>query len=123
MRLVNPLPENNWRQPARNQRVPPPANQLHHDGVNAPAVGVHELTRAQLNPGPKRYSRGLVDLVEDCLRHDPTQRPTAANLLQAIQANANVNFQGMDTAVNLTKAQKKLRIDLDTVKYSVGSIF
>lgn len=123
MRLISPLPENNWRDPRRNERVAPPANQLHHDGVNAPAIGVHELTLAQLNPGPKQYSNALVNLVWDCLRHTPAQRPTAANLLLAI--NASANFQGMDaaTAATLTAAQRALRIDLDEEQYSIGSFF
>jgi len=123
MRLLGHLPENNWRDPRPNERVPPPANQLHHDGVNAPAMGVHELTLAQLNPGPKRYSNALVNLVWDCLRHDPTQRPSADNLLTAI--NANANFQGMDTATaaTLTAAQREFRIDLDREQYTIGSLF
>lgn len=119
MRLLNPLPENNWRRPPPGYRVPP-ANQLHHDGAHAPAIGVHELSRAQLDPGPKRYSDRLVNLVWQCLRHDPTQRPTSAQLLQEIKTWAN--FQGMDTAVDpLTAAQKQLCIDLDTERYTVGS--
>jgi hypothetical protein len=119
MRLVNPLPENNWRRPPRGYRIPP-ANQLHHDGANAPAIGVHELSRAQLNPGPKRYSARLIQLVWQCLRHDHTLRPTSAQLLQDIQTWAN--FQGMDTAVDpLTAAQTQLCIDLDKARYAVGS--
>jgi len=123
IRLLNPLPENNWRNPGPGERVAPPANQLHHDGAIAPAVGVHELTQPQLNPGPKRYSNALVTLVWDCLRHNPTQRPTADNLLQTI--NANANFQGMDTAtaVTLTAAQREFRIDLDREQYTLGSLF
>jgi hypothetical protein len=108
-RRLNPLPENNWRDPlpSINYAIPP-ANQLHHDGVVAPVVGVHELTRAQLNPGPKKYSNALVDLVENCLRHDDNNRRSAATLLQGIRLNAD--FQGMDTAVrrSLTPAQRKL---------------
>jgi hypothetical protein len=108
-RRLNPLPENNWRDPlpSINYAIPP-ANQLHHDGVVAPVVGVHELTRAQLNPGPKKYSNALVDLVENCLRHDDNNRRSAAPLLQDIRLNAD--FQGMDTAVrrSLTPAQRKL---------------
>jgi serine/threonine protein kinase len=119
IRLLNPLPENNWRRPPSGYRVPP-ANQLHHDGVNAPAIGVHELSSAQLNPGPKKYSDELVDLVWQCLRHNCAQRPTSAQLLQEIQTWAN--FQGMDTAVDpLTAPQKQLCIDLDKVRYAVGS--
>jgi hypothetical protein len=122
MRRLNPLPEANWRQPPPNYAIPP-ANQLHHDGANAPLVGVHELTRAQLNPGPKKYSNALVGLVEDCLRHDNNARPSAATLLQDIRQNAD--FQGMDRATrrSMTAAQRKLCIELEDVRYAVGSIF
>ena len=122
MRLLNPLPEANWREPPPNYRVPQ-ANQLHHDGAHAPLVGVHELTQAQLNPGPRRYSERLVRLVWRCLRHNDNLRPTAAQLLLWIQNWAN--FQGMDTATaaTMTDAQRRLRVDLDPEQYSVGSVF
>jgi hypothetical protein len=110
MRRLNPLPEADWRTPPvlpRTYNIPP-ANQLHHDGVNA--------------PGPKKYSNALVDLVEQCLRHSNRQRPTADALLQAIGLNAD--FDGMDTAVRpLTAAQRKNCIDLDDEGYAVNSIF
>ncbi|KAI4849754.1 hypothetical protein E4T44_03151 [Aureobasidium sp. EXF-8845] len=123
MRRLNPLPENNWRDPLPgiNYAIPP-ANQLHHDGAGAPLVGVHELTRAQLNPGPKKYSNALVDLVEHCLRHNNNNRPSAATLLQDIRLNAD--FQGMDTAtLPLSAAQRKLCIELEDVRYAVNTIF
>lgn len=122
MRLVNPLPENDWREPPPNYPVLQ-ANQLHHDGAHAPLIGVHELTRAQLNPGPRRYSQRLVRLVGRCLRHRHNLRPSAAQLLLWIQNWAD--FQGMDTATaaTLTAAQRGLRVDLDPEKYSVNSIF
>jgi serine/threonine protein kinase len=124
MRRLNPLPETNWRDPlpSINYAIPP-ANQLHHDGLVAPRVGVHELTRAQLNPGPKKYSDALVSLVEHCLRHNNANRPSAATLLQNITLNAD--FQGMDTAtrMSLTAAQRKLCIDLDDERYAINSIF
>ncbi|KAG9947017.1 hypothetical protein KCU85_g6171, partial [Aureobasidium melanogenum] len=122
MRLMQPLPENNWRQPSRGYRVPP-ANQLHHDP--GPAVGVSELSRDQLNPGPKKYSYALTDLVWMCLRHNSGHRPRAHQLLQRIQLHAN--FQGMDQITApigpLTAAQKNLCIDMNPDKYAVGKIF
>jgi hypothetical protein len=124
MRRLNPLPEADWRTPPVPPRTYtiPPANQLHHDGVNAPAVGVHELSRAQLNPGSKKYSNALVDLVERCLRHSNRQRPTADALLRDIGLHAD--FDGMDTAVRpLTAAQRKNCIDLDDERYAVNLIF
>jgi hypothetical protein len=121
MRRLNPLPENDWRVPPPNYPVLP-ANQLHHDGVNAPAVGVHELSRAQLNPGSKKYSNALVDLVMACLRHNNNQRPAADILLRDIGLNADID--GMDTAVRpLTAAQRKNCIDLDDERYAVNSTF
>lgn len=122
MRLIQPLPENNWRQPPDNYRVPS-ANQLHHDP--GPAVGVSELSRAQLNPGPKKYSDALVNLVWRCLRHNSVHRPRAHQLLQRIQQNAN--FQGMDQITapigTLTAAQKALCIDMNPDEYAIGNIF
>jgi hypothetical protein len=122
MRRLNPLPEANWRRPPRNHAIPP-GSQLHHDSIVAPLVGVHELTRAQLNPGRKKYSNALVDLVKECLRHDDNTRPSAATLLQDITQNAN--FQGMDTAtrLTLTPAQRKLCIEPEDREYDVGTIF
>ncbi|KAG9560183.1 hypothetical protein KCU71_g9138, partial [Aureobasidium melanogenum] len=122
IRLIQPLPENNWRVPPHNYRVPP-AHQLHHDP--GPAVGVSELSRAQLNPGPKKYSDALINLVIQCLRHNSGNRPFAHVLLQSIQQNAN--FQGMDqitaTGGPLTAAQKALCIDMNPDKYEIGKIF
>ncbi|KAG9684367.1 hypothetical protein KCU95_g13032, partial [Aureobasidium melanogenum] len=122
MRLIRPLPENNWRQPPHNYRVPP-ADQLHHDP--GPAVGVSELSRAQLNPGPKKYSDALVNLVMQCLRHNSGHRPFAHRLLQRIQQNAN--FQGMDritaTSGPLTAAEKDLCIDMNPDKYAIRRRF
>ncbi|KAH0368560.1 hypothetical protein KCU65_g3906, partial [Aureobasidium melanogenum] len=122
IRLIQPLPENDWRQPPHNYRVPP-ANQLHHD--QGPTIGVSELSRDQLNPGPKKYSVALINLVMQCLRHNSGHRPFAHRLLQRIRLHAN--FQGMDQITApigpLTAAEKDLCIEMIPDRYAVGKIF
>lgn len=126
IRLMNPLPENDWRQPPNNYRVPQ-ADQLHHDP--GPTVGVSELSVGQLNPGPKKYSDGLINLVWRCLRHDGAQRPTARQLLQLInrEQQRHGRFQGMDaitsTSGPLSAAMRELCIDMTPDKYALNRIF
>lgn len=126
IRLLHPLPENNWRQPPHNYRVPQ-ADQLHHDP--GPAVGVSELSVDQLNPGPKKYSDDLITLVWWCLRHDGARRPTARQLLRYIdrQQQRHGRFQGMDaitsTSGPLSAAMKELCIDMEPDKYAINKMF
>ena len=123
MRLINPLPENNWRRPPPGYSVPQ-ARQLHHNRA-PPRIGVGELPPRRLNPGPKRYTNRLVRLVYLCLKHDPAQRPTATMLLHMIRQNAR--FQGMDAITlasgPLTTAEKALCIDVNPDKYARGKRF
>lgn len=142
MRLKQPLPENDWRIPPPNYQVPQ-ANQLHHDNgppiappvapaggpAAGPAVGVWELSRDQLNPGPKKYSAALTNLVAQCLSRRHQQRPTAHQLLQAIQTQQQQNgiFQGMDAITlasgPLTTAEKALCIEMVPDRYAINNRF
>ncbi|KEQ93795.1 hypothetical protein AUEXF2481DRAFT_41527 [Aureobasidium subglaciale EXF-2481] len=121
MRLMSVLPENNWRTPDHGYAVPV-ANQLRHN--RRAHLGVRELGTHAVNPGPKKYSNVLVDIVCHCLRPDRINRPSAALLLQTIQTNAN--FQGMDIAGTgaggvITPAMRKQMVMLGDDRWAIGN--
>lgn len=78
IRRMAVVPENNWRNPPAGYNVAP-ADQLHHNA--GPGIGVQQIPAHKMNPGPKKYSNALINLVMTCLSPAPAQRPTAAALL------------------------------------------
>ncbi|THX79581.1 hypothetical protein D6D05_04899 [Aureobasidium pullulans] len=120
IRRMAVVPENNWRNPPAGYNVAP-ADQLHHNA--GPGIGVHKM-----NPGPKKYSNALINLVMTCLSPAPAQRPTAAALLAEIDREGvnhgrykNTNTLAVGAAI--PAAMKEYRIQKTRPPYAVGRRF
>ncbi|TIA16202.1 hypothetical protein D6C80_04666 [Aureobasidium pullulans] len=125
IRRMAVVPENNWRNPPAGYNVAP-ADQLHHNA--GPGIGVQQIPAHKMNPGPKKYSNALINLVMTCLSPAPAQRPTAAALLVEIDREGvnhgrykNTNTLAVGAAI--PAAMKEYRIQKTRPPYAVGRRF
>ncbi|THY48238.1 hypothetical protein D6C99_05526 [Aureobasidium pullulans] len=125
IRRMAVVPENNWRNPPAGYNVAP-ADQLHHDP--GPGIGVQQIPAHKMNPGPKKYSNALINLVMTCLSPAPAQRPTAAALLAEIDREGvnNGRYKNTNTlavGAAIPAAMKEYRIQKTRPRYAVGRRF
>ncbi|KEQ93798.1 hypothetical protein AUEXF2481DRAFT_6379 [Aureobasidium subglaciale EXF-2481] len=82
MRLCTYLPEMNWRGMRRADWEVAEKEQLR---FRTTSRGKHELERDKLVHENSKYSEELVEIIFDCLKFNPVERPKAEELLRRIQ--------------------------------------
>ncbi|KAG9839284.1 hypothetical protein KCU98_g9076, partial [Aureobasidium melanogenum] len=120
MRLNTYLPETNWRGIASSHWETPEAEQLRFRGTK----GRRQLRRRRLFHENSRYSNPLINIVERCLRFDPSERPTPETLLRAVRRYMQEPVAGISDyqpigCVAEDMHRHKLRVILDD-KYGIS---